>query len=281
MNTIRKFVCLGLIVTGGCLNAQVPVSDKSISQNNHSDNDRLATLERLINASAQRQLQVQQQFDELLEEVNQLRGETEVHGRKLEQLVERQRELYQELEDRFSRVQAQSAQMAPTLLLDNKGQVSNVNDVIKNDESDVTVPNSDEQYTQLVYSADIDENQAYDSAMNLVLKERKYEQAIPEFKKFIATFPDSQYTPNAHYWLGQLLFNKGNYLDAKPPFERVVNFYPDSNKRSDALYKLGSIALKTNQVANAKRLFQQVLSEYPDSISAEMATSRLNKLRAD
>ena len=166
MNTIRKFVYAGVLLSGGSLNAQVPVADNSISQ----DNDRLATLERLIDASAQRQLQVQQQFDELLEEVNQLRGETEVHGRKLEQLVERQRELYQELEDRFSRVLAQSAQMTPTLILDNKGQVSSgLNEAVKINQSDQMVPNSEEQYTQLVYSADVDENQAYDHANLMIM----------------------------------------------------------------------------------------------------------------
>lgn len=262
MKTIKQVVCLSLIVAGVSVQAaQAPVTDSSIS----SDNARLATLERLINSSAQSQLKVQQQFDELLDEVNQLRGETEVHSRKLEQLVERQRELYQELEDRFSKLQSQQQQTTPTVLLDT---------------SIATIPATEQaaKVPEVVYSDDISENQAYDAAMNLVLKERKYEQAIPEFKKFIATFPDSQYAPNAHYWLGQLLFNKGSYLDAKSPFERVVNFYPDSNKRSDALYKLGSIALKTNNQADAKMLFQRVISEYPDSTSAKLASSRMKSI---
>lgn len=263
MKTIKQVICLSLIVAGvSAQAAQAPVTDSSIS----SDNTRLATLERLINLSAQGQLKVQQQFDELLEEVNQLRGETEVHSRKLEQLVERQRELYQELEDRFSKLQAQQQQTTPTVLLDTSTSTTPT----------ATVAAS--ATPEVVYSEDVSENQAYDAAMNLVLKERKYEQAIPEFKKFIATFPDSEYAPNAHYWLGQLLFNKGSYVDAKSPFERVVNFYPDSNKRSDALYKLGSIALKTNNQADAKMLFQRVISEYPDSTSAKLASSRMKTL---
>lgn len=265
MKTIKQLACLSLIVAGACANAQAPVTDSSTS----SDNDRLATLERLINSSAQRQLQVQQQFDELLDEVNQLRGETEVHSRKLEQLVERQRELYQELEDRFSRLQSQQQQTTSTVLLDSSALSTTSNT------SNISAKSAPE----VVYSDDVSENQAYDGAMNLVLKERKYDQAIPEFRKFIATFPDSQYAPNAHYWLGQLLFNKGSYTDAKGPFERVVNFYPDSNKRSDALYKLGSIAVKTNNQTDAKMLFQRVISEYPDSTSAKLAASRMKNLQ--
>jgi tol-pal system protein YbgF len=269
MKTIQKVVCLSLIVAGASVNAaqQAPVTDIS-AQSTSDGSDRIATIVRMIEASNQRQLIVQQQLDALLEEVNQLRGETEVHSHKLEQLVERQRELYQELEDRFTRLQSTQQQQAKTVLLDTTTAQS-------------TSPSPANQTTkpEVVYSDDIKENEAYDHAMNLVLKARKYEQAIPEFQAFIQRFPDSEYAPNAHYWLGQLLFNKGNYAEAKGPFERVVNFYPDSNKRSDAIYKLGSIALKTNNKLDAKVLFERVISEYPGSTAAKLATSRLKNLK--
>ena len=267
MKTINKVVCLSLMVAGaGAIAAQqAPVTD--ISAQSASGGSRMATIERMIEASNQRQLQVQQQLDALLDEVNQLRGETEVHSHKLEQLVERQRQLYQEVENRFSRLQSTQQQQAATVLLDSSTA-----------QATTPVPKNEEEPPEVVYSDDINENEAYDHAMNLVLKERKYDQAIPEFKAFIQRFPDSQYAPNAYYWLGQLLFNKGSYVEAKGPFERVVNFYPDSNKRSDALYKLGSIALKTNNNSDAKMLFERVVSEYPGSTAAKLATSRLQSL---
>jgi TolA-binding protein len=58
------------------------------------------------------------------------------------------------------------------------------------------------------YSTNQDENQAYDAAVNMVLKEKNYDKAIPAFEGFIKQFPNSSYVPNAHYWLGQLMFNK-------------------------------------------------------------------------
>ena len=256
MKSIKQVVYLGLLMAGtGAIAASnsAPVSDLSSSQ----PTDRLATVERLIRQSNQRQLQTQQQMDALLEEVNLLRGETELHSHKLGQLVERQRELYQELEDRFSKYAA-SLSDEPTSIT-----------------SPLSVAPKD---AVIAYSDDVDENEAYDNAMNKVLKERRYDEAIPEFKRFIKTFPDSEYAPNAYYWLGQLLFNKGNYRQSKTYFERVVNFYPDSNKRSDAVFKLGSIALKTNNTVDAKNLFERVISEYPGTTSAKLATSRLQSM---
>ncbi|NQZ12888.1 MAG: tol-pal system protein YbgF [Algicola sp.] len=259
MKSIKQVVYLGLLMAGtGAIAASsaAPVSDLSSSP----PTDRLATVERLIRQSSQRQLQSQQQMDALLEEVNLLRGETELHSHKLEQLVERQRELYQELEDRFSKYAAS---------LSEQGSIA----------TSITSPLSvAPKEAVIAYSDDVDENEAYDNAMNKVLKERRYDEAIPEFKRFIKTFPDSEYAPNAYYWLGQLLFNKGNYRQSKTYFERVVNFYPDSNKRSDAVFKLGSIALKTNNTVDAKNLFERVISEYPGTTSAKLATSRLQSM---
>ncbi len=103
----------------------------------------------------------------------------------------------------------------------------------------------------------------------------EYVKAIPEFQAFIARFPDSSYAPNAHYWLGQLLFNKQQWQDAAAQFDVVANKFSDSAKRPDALLKLGVIAEKTGDVAKAKQLFQQVINDYPNSSARKLAEARL------
>jgi tol-pal system protein YbgF len=266
MKTITQVIYLTLTLVGPLaltsvnVSAAAPVTDLS----SDSPNDRLSRLERLIEQSHQRQLTTQQQLDTLLEEVNLLRGDTEVHSHKLGQLVERQRELYQELEDRFSRFSA-GTQTQPNIQTAELGSS--------------TAEPLTEQAPEIVYTNNISENDAYDKAMNLVLKERRYDKAIPEFRAFIKAFPDSDYAPNAYYWLGQLLFNKGSYDESKIQFERVANYYPDSNNRSDAILKLGSIALKNNVISGAKRNFEKVISEYPGTTSAKLAASRLQTLK--
>ncbi len=255
MNTLKRAMYVALVAASSSLWAAAPITD------NNSDtlNARLATLERLMQARNQSQLGIQQQLDTLLDEVNQLRGSTEIHGHKLEQLVERQRELYQELEDRFSRYAASNVQAQTTPA--------------------VVVTPAANGAQPITYSESVSENAAYDRATNLVLKERRYDEAIPEFRAFIKQFPDSAYAANAYYWLGQLLFNKGSYIDAKAQFDQVMNYYPDSNKRDDAILKLGLIALKSNDKGAAKVFFDQVIAEYPGSASAKLATARLQTIK--
>jgi len=217
--------------------------------------EQLESLERKIDARNKAQVNVQRQLDDLQNELNELRGVTELHTHQLSQVLERQRELYQELDRRVS----QALTVAPTPQATPEYTTSNVNDV--------------------VYSSDVPENEAYDRAVNLVLKERRYEEAIPEFKAFNLKFPNSTYAPNAHYWLGQLLFNKNDFEAAKAEFEIVYNKFIDSPKRSDSMLKLAIVEQKLNNNAKAKSLLNEVITKYPTSSAAKLAKPRLENLQ--
>jgi tol-pal system protein YbgF len=199
------------------------------------------------------QVNLQLQVDELQSEVNKLRGITELHEHKLNQMSERQRELYQEIERRVSNA----------LQLTTTASAANVQ------------ANSDNQVN---YSNNLTENEAYDYAVNLVLKDKLYEQAIPAFKQFNQKFPQSSYAANAHYWLGQLLFNKTEYSSAESEFLIVVNQFNDSSKRADALLKLAMVSQKQNKISAAITLYRQLIKEYPNSTAAQLAKSRLSSL---
>jgi len=237
-----------LVVVSGAAFSAAPVQDLS----NASASSQIAQLQRLIQARGAAQVNLQQQISELQEEVSELRGITETHGHKLEQIVDRQRELYLEIERRLSSIQ--QVETAPVEVVEES-----------------TIDESS-------YGGSLSENEAYDQAVNLILKERRYDDAIPEFESFIQKFPQSIYIANAHYWLGQLLFNKAQFQDAREHFDKVIRFYPDSNKRSDALLKQGTVFHKLGDLAGAKQMFEQVISEYPDSNSAGLAKSRLANL---
>lgn len=214
--------------------------------------DQIEQLKRLVQARGVAQINLQQQITDLQDELSQIRGETETHAHKLEQIIDRQRELYIEIERRLSNLQAQPApQATPEVVEDSSTQE---------------------------YSGSLSENESYDQAVNLILKERRYDDAIPQFEKFIQQFPNSVFIPNAHYWLGQLLFNKSQFTEAQQHFNQVIRFYPDSSKRPDALLKQGTVLQKLGDEQEAKKLFEQVISEYPDSTSATLAKSRLSNI---
>lgn len=207
--------------------------------------DRVALLERTLNARLRMQAELQQQVDSLQGEVSELRGQLEQQTYQMEQSQERQRQLYQELDKVASSQQAAPA--APAAPATN-------------------------------YSTNQDENQAYDAAVNMVLKEKNYDKAIPAFEGFIKQFPNSSYVPNAHYWLGQLLFNKGDRAGATTQFVTLANKYSKSPKRADALLKLGMLAQLDGKKAEAKSFYEQVIKGYPGTTSAKLAEQSLAKL---
>ena len=208
--------------------------------------DRVALLERTLNARLRLQAELQQQVDSLQGEVSELRGQLEQQTYQMEQSQERQRQLYQEL-DKVAN--SQPAAAAPT--------------------TPAAAAN---------YSTNQDENRAYDAAVNMVLKEKNYDKAIPAFEGFIKQFPSSSYVPNAHYWLGQLMFNKGDRAGAASQFSTVANKYSKSPKRADALLKHGMLAQLDGKKAEAKTFYEQVIKGYPNTSPAQLAKQSLGKL---
>lgn len=212
----------------------------------------LTILERKLDARNKSQIVMQRQLDDLQNEVNELRGVTELHAHQLNQVLERQRELYQELDRRVSEALKTNIPKRIVAPIANSSEVN--------------------------YSDNLSENESYDRAVNLVLKDKRYKQAIVEFKSFNQKYPQSTYAPNAHYWLGQLLFNKGDFKQAGSEFEIVVEQYKDSSKRSDSMLKLAAVAQKENNKVKAIALYKDVIAEYENSSSAQLAQARLDAL---
>lgn len=224
--------------------APAPVEDLA----GGSSSDRVAQLERIIKARQQNDFEMQRRLDALQREVLELRGITEQQNYQMNQMLQRQRQLYEEIANL-------STKSAP-----------------------VAVTPAEAQLTETASNSTLGETASYEAAVNLVLKERKYDEAIPAFQSFIKQYPESSYAANANYWLGQLLFNKGDNVEAKAAFSTVVSKYADSNKRGDSLVKLGMIAEKDNDLAGAKALYNKVIKEYANSASARLAQQQLSAI---
>ena len=239
--------------------AKAPVIDVNANSTDSSAlTEQLTTLSRKLDSRNKAQVNIQRQLDLLQTEVNELRGVTELHTHKLSQVVERQRDLYQEIDRRVNEV-LESTSKAASVTTSSTATVS-------------TAVNATS------YSDNLTENESYDRALNLVLKDKRYQQAIVEFRVFNKSFPNSSYAPNSHYWLGQLLFNQGELAQASQAFLIVVNKHKNSTKRPDALLKLAMVAQKQNDAKKAIATYQQLLTEYPKSTAAKLAKPRLASL---
>ncbi|WP_105168584.1 tol-pal system protein YbgF [Pseudoalteromonas sp. T1lg23B] len=228
--------------------APAPVSEAA--NNPGSLEQRIAQLERMMQTRNMLQIELQQQLNLLQDEVSQVRGVTEEQSYKLEKVLQRQRELYQEIENRVSKVYEQSNSTSVATTVDSSQAISN----------------------------DLNENEAYDRAVALIMQDKRYDAAIPEFQNFLATFPQSVYIPNAHYWLGQLQSIKNDDANAVIHFKTVVEQFPESNKRPDAMLKLGALYQKQGNLDLAKQILNTLISEYPSTTAAKLATERLAKI---
>ncbi|MBH2623367.1 cell division protein CpoB [Serratia marcescens] len=243
-NFRRHLLSLSLLVgvaAPWAATAQAPISNVGSG----SVEDRVTSLERISNAQGQLLNQLQQQLSDNQRDIDSLRGQIQESQYQLNQVVERQKQIYQQM-DSLSQGGAQSASAAA-------GAPAAAS----------ATPSGG------------DENSDYNAAVSLALEKKQYDQAISAFQSFVKQYPKSTYQPNANYWLGQLFYNKGKKDDAAYYFAVVVKNYAKSPKAPDAMYKVGIIMQEKGQADKAKAVFQQVIKQYPTSAAAKQAKSRV------
>lgn len=225
--------------------AAAPVSDvTSSSKSNKEIVQQLDNLSRLLESRNRIQIRFQNQLDELSQEVSHISGNLELFNHKIEQIENRQRNLYQLIDEQKNRT-----------------VVAAVN---KNTENNAPIA--------------VDEKASYQSAVDLVLVDKDYQQAITAFEAFVIDHPESSLVANAQYWLGQLLYKEKKRDEARNAFLIVTEKYPDSSKRADSLLKIGIIDEYLGKKDSANSFYQKVLNEYPNSSAADLAGKRLKAL---
>ncbi|OQP35982.1 cell division protein CpoB [Pantoea latae] len=240
-------------------NAQASIS----SVGSGSVEDRVTTLERISNAQAQLLQQLQQQMSDNQSDIDALRGQIQQNSYQLNQVIERQKQLYQQIDSLSSSSTSSAAQSgaeAPAATAD----------------AGAAAGGAAASSGAPVQSGDA--NSDYNAAVALILEKKQYDQAIAALQAWVKRYPDSTYQPNANYWLGQLNYNKGKKDDAAYYYATVVKNYPKSPKASEALLKVGVIMQEKNDTAKAKAVYQQVLKLYPNTDSAKQAQKRLDGL---
>ena len=236
-------------------NAQASISNVGSG----SVEDRVTNLERISNAQAQLLQQLQQQMSDNQSDIDSLRGQIQQNSYQLNQVVERQKQLYQQID---------------SLSSSNSGaQAGGTADAGASGNADAGGSNASGSTAAPAQTGDA--NTDYNAAVALILEKKQYDQAITALQAWVKKYPDSTYQPNANYWLGQLNYNKGKKDDAAYYFATVVKNYAKSPKAPEALFKVGVIMQEKNDTAKAKAVFQQVIKQFPNSESAKLAQKRL------
>jgi tol-pal system protein YbgF len=124
----------------------------------------------------------------------------------------------------------------------------------------------------------LDKESAYASAYES-FKEGKYEKARTEFQNFLKLYPDSEYSDNAQFWVGESYYFENKYEKAILEYEKVVKSYPKGNKVPYALLKQGLSFLNLGDKASARVILQQIIKRYPNTNQARIARAKLVEIK--
>lgn len=193
-------------------------------------------------------------IEQLQAEVRRLQGELEEQRHHLNQLAERSRERYIDLDQRLLNV-VKKVESQPVAAKEVAGSAPGQSG------------KPEREYRQPTE----EERQAYQAIQKLIHEEKKYDQAIDAIYEFIAAYPEGDLTVNAYYWLGEVYLVKPQLEQAKQAFTIVATRYSDHRKAADAAYKLGITLDRLGDKPQAREQMQSVVSEYPGTKAAELA----------
>jgi tol-pal system protein YbgF len=117
----------------------------------------------------------------------------------------------------------------------------------------------------------------YQQAFKL-LKQSQYEQAIKAFREFLIINPQSEYSDNAQYWLGEAFYVTRQFEQALLEYNKLVENYPDSKKLTHSLLKIGFCYQELQQMDEAVFRLENLKKQHPGTTAARLAEERLKKI---
>jgi len=240
--------------------------------------DKVRILEKQLTAANRLRAESQYEITNLKNEVSELRGIVEEQGYQLQQIVNRQRELYKDIDTRLAQQSEANTPPARQVKNTDSGTLPVNRNTDTHPANTTTAPL--ERPTEPVV---VDNNlirSEYDQIFPLV-RSKRYDDAIAGYQQFIAKYPDSAYVANSKYWLAQIYSVQGRMDEAEREYLGVAQQYPDSSKASDAWLKLGQLYENQGQIDKAVNAYNQVVTQYSSSTAAQMAVNRLQALKAN
>ena len=115
----------------------------------------------------------------------------------------------------------------------------------------------------------------------ILLKQNQHEQSILAFQEFLVSYPDTKYSANAQYWLGEANYVAKRYDVALEEFKKVLDIYPESSKVPDARLKIGYTQYELKQWPEARATLGRLRAQLPDTKVAGLAQQRLERMNRE
>lgn len=239
---------------------------------------RMDRLERIIQGQGLTSLLTQ--VDQLQREIQRLNGTNEELSHKIDQMQQRQREQYLDLDQRITELKEQPAATQPPVRNDSASMVNESIDseLVDSELQPSPADQMDGAIDTLAPVAVESGEAAYQAALQ-DLRGGRYQEALTALGAFPQNYPNSSYLPNVYYWQGEAHYVVREFDKAIVAFDKVLSSYPDSNKVSDALLKRGFSEFETGDTTKAQATLNQVIQQYPDTSAARLARVRLDRIQ--
>lgn len=116
-------------------------------------------------------------------------------------------------------------------------------------------------------------------AGNSALAEKSYAVARNYFDEIISDHPRHDRAPDALFQIAMTFQQEGDTAQAIANYDKVVQAYPASDRAPQALLNAGRLLEARRERTKARQYYNRIISAYPDSDAVAAARTRLRNLR--
>ena len=115
------------------------------------------------------------------------------------------------------------------------------------------------------------------SSIKKAIEDQKTQsEAIQAFQEYLKNYPQTDFSDNAQYWIGECHYGKQRYAEAVEAWNTLLRDFPSSDKLPDARVKKGMALERLGRRSQALVEYRFVVDRYPNSPAARLARERLN-----
>ena len=220
------------------------------------------------------------QVQEMSDEIGTLRDRVEILEFELDKSSQRQKQLYDDLDQRLRKFERRDNSLDST---PSQPQTGSGTQPDSTDEGSPDATDGVEPVAVELPALDVNPQvvrEVYDNAFR-ALRQGKYEDSIIEFQALIDTYPNSELVDDALYWIAEANYVTQKYDLALPVFERVIREFPENQRAAEAMLKIGYIYYDQQNYEEAQIYLMEVIDRFPASRSAFSARRRIDKMERD
>jgi tol-pal system protein YbgF len=103
-----------------------------------------------------------------------------------------------------------------------------------------------------------------------------FDLAIQEYQEYLRTYPSTDLSDNAQYWIGECHYAKARFEEAIEDWNTLLREYPASDKLPDARFKKGMALERLGRRSQALIEYRYVMDRFPNSDAGRRAREKLN-----